>query len=215
MATERQLPEPVFLSAPKAATLCGVSRNTVCCWIREGRLPSYRTAGGKNLIRPVDLVSFMRSNKMFVPRSLDELASQDEKAVGEIREEKKSSAEPAILVVDDDMRARDLARRCLEELGLPILEAETGYEALHILTVHPEVALIVLDLVMPGQHGSETYAEIRRQNKGLPVIIVTGFPPEDDDSLFGDVQPDLILTKPYKPTDLVRAAQMFLADIGL
>ena len=137
MTTQDDLPEPVFLSAPKAATLCGVSRNTVCCWIRDGKLPSYRTAGGKNLIRPSDLVAFMRGNSMFVPQSLVEMAESDEQSVGAGEEAKTDGVEPSILVVDDDSGARTLAVKCLEDIGLPVLEAETGYEALHILTPTP------------------------------------------------------------------------------
>ena len=216
MATEQNIPEPVFLSAPKAATICGVSRNTVCCWIRDGKLPSYRTAGGKNLIRPSDMVKFMRENGMFVPQSLAEMAAQDDKtmAAGSTRE-MKTSVEPSILVVDDDVQARELAVRSLGKLGLPLLEAETGYEALHILVQRPEVSLIILDLVMPGQHGSETFVEIRKQNKGLPVIVVTGFPPSDSDPIFSEVEPDLIIKKPYEPSQLLEAARAFITEVGV
>jgi excisionase family DNA binding protein len=209
------LPEPVFLSAPKAATLCGVSRNTVCCWIREGKLPSYRTAGGKNLIRPGDLVSFMRKHSMFVPQSLEEMASVDANTMGEESDETPTSLEPGILVVDDDAGARAMAVRCLTKVGLPIFEAETGFEALHILTQHPEMALVVLDLVMPGQHGADTLREIRKQHDKLPVIVVTGYAAEGNDKLFGELGPDLIMTKPYEPKDLIQAAQAFLSDLGL
>lgn len=215
MALQDSLPEPVFLSAPKAATLCGVSRNTVCCWIRDGKLPSYRTAGGKNLIRPGDLVTFMRNNTMFVPQSLVDMADRDEHAMGKTQTEKAAGAEPAILVVDDDPGARTLAVKCLEDIGLPIFQAETGYEAMHILTQHPEVALVILDLVMPGQHGAKTFEEIRKQNERLPVIVVTGHTPEVREGLFGEMGPDLIITKPYDTDDLVQAAQAFLADLGL
>jgi len=212
----KELPEPVFLSAPKAATLCGVSRNTVCCWIREGKLPSYRTAGGKNLIRPSDLVDFMRSNTMFVPQSLVELASEDEATMGDSNDkEKATSQEPSILVVDDNADARKLAVRSLTPVGLPLLEAETGYEALHLLVHHPEIALIVLDLIMPGQHGVETFREIRKQNQGIPVIVVTGMPMDENEPLFGELEPDLIITKPYAPSDLIKAAEAFVADLGL
>ena len=126
-----EIPEPIFLSAPKAATLCGVSRNTICCWIRESKLASYRTAGGKNLIRPSDLVAFMRTNAMFVPQSLAEMAEADERVMGSASTSNTTDAEPSILVVDDDAGARTLAVRCLEDIGLPVHEAETGFEALH------------------------------------------------------------------------------------
>ena len=48
----RELPDPSYISAPQAAKLCGVTRNTMCTWIRQGHLPSYKTLGGRNLIRP-------------------------------------------------------------------------------------------------------------------------------------------------------------------
>jgi excisionase family DNA binding protein len=209
-----KIPAPVFLSAPKAATLCGVSRNTVCCWIREGKLPSYRTAGGKNLIRPSDLLMFMRANSMFVPQDLVDLAqSDDQKQQND--DEKTTNVEPAVLVVDDDKDARAMAVMSLKDLGLPILEASTGYEALHLLVQHPEVALVVLDLVMPGQHGSDTLKDIRKRDDRLPVIVVSGFASDGHEDVFAEIQPDLIITKPYDPKDLKQAAQAYLADLGL
>lgn len=213
MATSAELPQPTFLSSPKVATLCGVTRNTVCCWIRDGKLPSYRTAGGKNLIRPSDLLAFMRDNNMFVPDLLVQLAAADQ--VSEKGPERVTANEPAILVVDDDADARSLAKRCLSQLALPILEAETGYEALHLLLQRPEIALVVLDMVMPGQHGSKTYAEIRRQYPGMPVIVVTGYLIEDMVEQFREGKPELILSKPYQPSHLVDAARAFLADLGI
>ena len=216
------IPEPVFLSAPKAATLCGVSRNTICCWIRDGKLPSYRTAGGKYLIRPSDLIGFMKENSMFVPAALEEIAREDELNHGSpsdtvvdiFQEDRNTKQEPATLVVDDDASARVLAVRTLGRLGLPIIEAEDGYDAMHKLTKNPHVALIVLDLIMPGQDGARTFMEIRKQNKSMPVIVVTGFPPDESEKLFGEYEPDLVITKPYQPQHLQNAASTFLADLG-
>ncbi len=212
------LPEPVFLSAPKAATLCGVSRNTVCCWIRDGKLPSYRTAGGKYLIRPVDLIGFMEENRMYVSQALRDLAMEDadtadnKVAAGVSRE---TSSETSLMVVDDDPNARSLAVRTLSKIGSPILEAENGFEAMHLLTKNPDVGLIILDLVMPGQDGIKTYSQIREQNKSMPVIVVTGYPPDEARQAFGDVEPDLVLTKPYQPGHLLDAARAFLSDVGI
>ena len=212
---DNALPEPTFLSAPKAATLCGVSRNTICCWIRDGKLPSYRTAGGKNLIRPSDLLDFMRDNRMFIPQALEELAKADQQSNEPESENRTTSAEPSILVVDDDPQARILAVKTVQKLELPVLEAETGFEAMHIMTKHPEVALIILDLVMPGQHGTKTLAEIRKKDEKIPVIVVTGYPPDDVNKDFAESSPDLVITKPYTPSHLLEAARAFLSDIGI
>ena len=214
MANANDIPQPTFLSSPKVATLCGVTRNTVCCWIREGKLPSYRTAGGKNLVRPSDLLRFMEEGNMFVPDALRGMVVEEQPAGAE-EAERTTTSEPAILVVDDDPGARKLAVRSLSRLDLPVLEAETGYEGLHILLQRPEVALVVLDLVMPGQHGTDTYQQIHEQYPGMPVIVVTGYDIEDMRSRFGEARPDLMLSKPYNPTHLADAARAFLSDVGI
>ena len=210
------IPEPIFLSAPKATNLCGVSRNTICCWIRDNKLPSYRTAGGKYLIRPTDLIQFMQSNQMFVPPALEEISAEDEAnqhPAGD-EEARKTSQEPAILVVDDDEGMREIAKRTLTPLGLPILEAEDGYDALHQLTKNPLIALVILDLVMPGQTGDQTFRELRKTFPSLPVIVCTGQEMSEVEEAFKDQRPDLILTKPYDPPHLANSASTFLADLG-
>ena len=215
MANANDIPQPSFLSSPKVATLCGVTRNTVCCWIREGKLPSYRTAGGKNLVRPSDLLHFMEAGNMFAPDALRALVAEERPAASEESETRTTTTEPSILVVDDDPSARKLAVRCLGRLDLPVLEAETGYEALHMLLQRPEVALVVLDLVMPGQHGTDTFNQIHGQYPGMPVIVVTGYDIEEMRERFEDAKPDLMLAKPYNPTHLADAARAFLSDVGI
>lgn len=208
------LPEPIFLSAPKAATLCGVSRNTICCWIREGKLPSYRTAGGKYLIRPEGLTDFMEKNDMFVPPALQAMAEEDRKNQNRGGGGEDPAREPAILIVDDDENMRELISRTLKPLGLPMIEAEDGYDALHQLTRNPLIALVVLDLIMPGQGGAKTFMEIRQSFPSLPVIVCTGQSMEDAESMFQDLKPDLILTKPFQPSHLSSTAATFLEDLG-
>jgi len=216
---KQEIPDPVFLSAPKTAALCGVSRNTICCWIRDEKLPSYRTAGGKYLIRPNDLKEFMKSNNMFVPPVLEEIASQDERANQTDQSEAPPAAEPedqkiyhkAVLIVDDEIGARALAVRTLQKMpDVKIYQAEDGFEALHLLTKHEEISLVLLDLQMPGMDGVSAYAQIRKLNRDLPVIIITGFPPDDYLETFGPELPDLLMTKPYVPNELLSASNMFM-----
>lgn len=158
----------------------------------------------------MDLEEFMLEHGMFVPPEVREMARIDRRQTAETG---KGADEPGVLVVDDDHLSRMVVMRALECLQMPILQASTGYQALHILTENHLVALVVLDLVMPGQHGVDTLSEIKRSNPQLPVIVVTGFPPGHSGNRgFDEVQPDVLLTKPFRRKELVDAARSLLAD---
>lgn len=209
----KNIPEPLFLSAPKAANLCGVSRNTICSWIREGKLASYSTAGGKYLIRPTDLSRFMTSNGMFVPPGLSELVMEDEKF--EPRSEPQTAGrEPGILIVEDDDTMRTVLVKSLAMLSLPVEEAVNGFEALHKLTVNPLIALVILDMMMPGQGGAETFEVIRKNHPSVPVIIISGKPLHEVESAFTDNKPDFILSKPFDAKHLNDVCNTFLNNLG-
>ncbi len=205
------LPEPRFLSVPDAAKICGVSRNTVFMWVRQNKLYAYKTPGNTNLIRPSDLVKFMTASGMFVPASLSELAEQDDKVVntgGSSVHAKKTEA-PAkslgnVLVVDDDPLVRAFMVRALKDVARVFL-TETGYEALHLLTRHDDIDLILLDLRMPGQHGTETLKDIRRLSPHSSVIVVSGFAADLPQALLDNGMVDQMLQKPLSPDDLRKA----------
>jgi excisionase family DNA binding protein len=207
------LPEPVFLSAPKAANLCGVSRNTICSWIRDGKLFSYNTAGGKYLIRPTDLMRFMVENGMFIPPGLASLAAQDEECEAP-RPENTGDREPCILIVDDDPAMRLVLSKTLAKLKLPLEEAENGFEALHKLTVNPLIALVILDMNMPGQGGAPTFEVIRKNYPSVPVIIVSGNPMNKVEAEFAKIKPDFIFTKPFDSNHLIEVCGTFLNNLG-
>lgn len=209
MATD--LPEPKFLSVPDAAKICGVSRNTVFIWVRQNKLYAYKTPGNTNLIRPSDLVKFMTASGMFVPASLSEMAAQDDKVVnaGGSSDHAKKTAPPVkslgkVLVVDDDAMVRTLMMRVLRDVAQVYL-TETGYEALHLLTQHHDIDLILLDLRMPGQHGTETLKDIRRLSPHSSVIVVSGYADELPKALLDNGMVNEFLQKPVGPDDLLKA----------
>jgi excisionase family DNA binding protein len=189
-----RLEQPQFLSVPAAARLCGVTRNTVYTWVREGKLRAYQTPGRTNRIRPSDLVAFMNKHGMFVTPELSALAHEDEKLVAS--QQDVAEDETAVLVVDDEPSMRALVVRLLQGLA-PVLQAETGYEALHLLTLHPNIKVVLLDLRMPGQHGLDTQREIIDLRPDVSVAIITGFYDEYAKEIItrGDV--DRIFKKPF------------------
>ena len=79
-----------------------------------------------------------------------------------------------ILAVDDEPTVRRLYDVALKRAGFKVITASGGREALELLAVHPQIGLVLLDLVMPGMSGFEVLERIRNSGKtNLPVIVVT------------------------------------------
>ena len=109
-----------------------------------------------------------------------------------------------VLLVDDEEAVRGLARRVLERGGYHVIEAESGEDALLALAEHRDsVQTVLLDLTMPGLGGEATLQKIREQCPGLPVIVSSGYVPEEEGALSGVP----FLAKPYRPSDLVDAVK--------
>ena len=81
----------------------------------------------------------------------------------------------SVLLVDDDMRNLFALSKALRSRGLNVLMAQDGFKALQQLEDHPDVALVVMDIMMPGMDGYETIGEIRKRPhwSKLPIIAVT------------------------------------------
>ena len=76
-----------------------------------------------------------------------------------------------LLVVEDDDDIFDYYRILLGELGVRLLRAATGAEALALLDAGERVDLVLLDMVLPGMSGEETFRALRAE-RGLPVPVV-------------------------------------------
>ena len=79
-----------------------------------------------------------------------------------------------VLVVDDEKSIREGSKRILNRMGFPVLIATRGEEALDILAKEP-VSIVLLDMKMPGIDGMEVLAHIQNMDKGILVIVITGF----------------------------------------
>ena len=106
-----------------------------------------------------------------------------------------------VLVVDDEVRIRDLVRRYLEHEGHQVLTAGSGAEALEIVG-RTTVDLIVLDLRLPDITGEEVAAEIRKASD-VPILMLTAKVDERDRIHGLEVGADDYVTKPFSPRELV------------
>ena len=107
-----------------------------------------------------------------------------------------------ILVVDDESRMRKLIKDFLEREGYQILEAGDGLEALDLFYKHKDVALIILDVMMPKLDGWGVCKEIRRIS-GVPILMLTARSEERDELKGFELGVDEYVTKPFSPKILV------------
>ncbi len=85
-----------------------------------------------------------------------------------------------ILVVDDETRMRILVKDFLVKAGFDVIEAEDGCKALDLFYEDKDIALIVLDVMMPKMDGWEVCKEIRESSK-VPIIMLTARGDERDE----------------------------------
>jgi two-component system phosphate regulon response regulator OmpR len=107
-----------------------------------------------------------------------------------------------ILVVDDDVRLRELLRRYLGEQGFDVMVAEDGNRMAR-LTQRERFDLYVLDLMMPGEDGLSILKRIRSSGDETPVVMLTA-KGEDVDRIIGlELGADDYLGKPFNPRELM------------
>ena len=114
-----------------------------------------------------------------------------------------------ILVVDDESRMRKLVRDFLEREGFAVIEAEDGQEAVEIFYEHKDIALIILDVMMPHMDGWETCREIRKDSK-VPIIMLTARSEERDELQGFELGVDEYISKPFSPKILVARVEAIL-----
>ena len=86
-----------------------------------------------------------------------------------------------VLVVDDDEMARTVFRDVLEYHGYQTVLAENGEQAIEILSdPRSDIALIVLDLLMPGLSGKDVYEATRKMHPSMNVVVSSGYPIDSD-----------------------------------
>ena len=90
-----------------------------------------------------------------------------------------------ILVVDDESRMRKLVKDFLAKKNFQVLEAGDGEEAMDIFYKEKDIALLILDVMMPRMDGWEVCREIRKNSK-VPIIMLTARSDERDE-LLGDL----------------------------
>ena len=119
-----------------------------------------------------------------------------------------------ILVVDDESRMRKLVRDFLVKQNYDVLEAGDGEEAVDIFFREKDIALIILDVMMPKMDGWQVCREIRAYSK-VPIIMLTAKSDERDELQGFDLGVDEYITKPFSPKILVARVEAILRRSNL
>lgn len=114
-----------------------------------------------------------------------------------------------ILVVDDESRMRKLVKDFLVRRDYEVLEAQDGEEALDIFYKNKDIALIILDVMMPKMNGWEVVKEVRETSR-IPIIMLTAKSDESDELMGFDLGVDEYIAKPFSPKILVARVEAIL-----
>lgn len=119
-----------------------------------------------------------------------------------------------ILVVDDESRMRKLVRDFLVKKNYEVLEAGDGEEAVDVFFEQKDIALIILDVMMPKMDGWQVCREIRNYSK-VPIIMLTAKGDERDELQGFELGVDEYITKPFSPKILVARVEAILRRANL
>ena len=114
-----------------------------------------------------------------------------------------------ILVVDDEARMRKLVKDFLTNKGFQVIEAGDGEEAVDIFFADKDIALVLLDVMMPKMDGWEVLKTIRKYSQ-VPVIMLTARSEERDELQGFSLGVDEYISKPFSPKILVARVDAIL-----
>ena len=119
-----------------------------------------------------------------------------------------------ILVVDDESRMRKLVKDFLVKSNYDVIEAEDGSVALDIFFSQKDIALVILDVMMPKVDGWEVCREIRAYSR-VPIIMLTAKADERDELQGFQLGVDEYISKPFSPKILVARVEAILRRTNL
>jgi CheY-like chemotaxis protein len=134
-------------------------------------------------------------------RMLERLRDSDEKLVGR-----------TVLLVDDDARNVFALSSVLERRGMKVLAATTGNEAIQMIETNPSIAIVLMDIMMPGMDGYQAMEVIRSNpdHRRLPIIALTAKAMKGDREKCLEAGASDYLAKPVNTEQLLSALRNWL-----
>ena len=149
---------------------------------------------------------------LFLLRVVADLPQEKQKMLDRLHRSDEALVGRKVLVVDDDMRNIFALSSVLERRGMAVLTAGTGREAISILESTPDVAIVLMDIMMPEMDGYATM-QVIRQNRSfcrLPIIALTAKAMKGDREKCLEAGASEYLAKPVNTEQLLSALRMWL-----
>ena len=149
---------------------------------------------------------------LFLHRVVTDLPSNKQKMIEQLHRSDEALVGRKVLVVDDDVRNIFALSSVLERRGMVVLTASTGREAISTLESTPDVAIVLMDVMMPEMDGYETMQAIRSNSemRRLPIIALTAKAMKGDREKCLEAGASEYLAKPVNTEQLLSALRMWL-----
>jgi len=120
-----------------------------------------------------------------------------------------------VLVADDEITIRELARDVLQDVGFTVLTAADGREAVEIYRANADrIRFVLLDMTMPNMDGRETFEALQEIRNDVPVILSSGFNEQYARSRFVGDGPADFIQKPYGLKQLLEVVRKVISTSG-
>jgi len=149
---------------------------------------------------------------LFLHRVVSDLPVEKQNMLDRLHSSDDALIEKKVLVVDDDVRNIFALSSVLERRGMSVLTAGTGREAIETLESTPDMAIVLMDIMMPEMDGYETMQVIRRNElfRRLPIIALTAKAMKGDREKCLEAGASEYLAKPVNTEQLLSALRMWL-----
>jgi HAMP domain-containing protein/CheY-like chemotaxis protein/signal transduction histidine kinase len=149
---------------------------------------------------------------LFLHRVVADLPQEKQKMLDRLHRSDEALVGKKVLVVDDDMRNIFALSSVLERRGMAVLTAGTGREAISMLESTPDVAIVLMDIMMPEMDGYATMQVIRQNPsfRRLPIVALTAKAMKGDREKCLEAGASEYLAKPVNTEQLLSALRMWL-----
>jgi HAMP domain-containing protein/signal transduction histidine kinase/DNA-binding response OmpR family regulator len=149
---------------------------------------------------------------LFLHRIVGDLPAEKQKMIERLHNSDEDLLGKTVLLVDDDARNIFALSSVLERRGIRVLTATTGAEAIHLVEATPELAIVLMDIMMPDMDGYQTMQLIRAKPayRRLPIIALTAKAMKGDREKCLDAGASDYLAKPVNTEQLLSALRMWL-----